>query len=413
MVKNLWGAQGARGVGDTGGGHHRRPPWYLAAAVVFAVAMAGTTVPTPLYGLYQQEIGFSELVVTVVFAAYAVGVIVALLVAGDFSDVLGRRPVLLAGLGLSAASAVCFVVEGGLPLLFVGRVLSGFSAGLFSGAGTAVVLELAPQGRRARAGLAATAANMGGLGCGPLLAGALAQYAPWPLRLPFLVHLALVIAAFIVCWALPETVTPPTSRPRLRPQGMGVPPEARAVFVPSALAAFAAFALMGLFTAVAPSFASQTLGVRNLAVTGAVVFTVFAASVAGQTLMPRLGVRRALPTGCLTLVVGLVLVALSLLAHSLLLLVAGAVAGGLGQGMAFRGALTAVSDAAPPEHRGRTISGFFVVAYGGISLPVVGVGALTLPLGLRNAGLVFSLCVVVLAASVAGYLLHRPVPESE
>lgn len=64
---------------------HRRPParraGYLAAAGAFAVGMLGTTLPTPLYGLYRQQIGFSELIVTVVFAVYAVGVIVALLVA--------------------------------------------------------------------------------------------------------------------------------------------------------------------------------------------------------------------------------------------------------------------------------------------------------------------------------------------
>jgi MFS family permease len=154
--------------------------------------MAGMTLPTPLYGLYRAEIGFSELVVTVVFAAYAVGVIGVLLTVGDFSDRVGRRPVLLAALGLSAASALCFVFEGGLPLLFAGRLLSGFAAGLLSGAATATVMELAPPGRASRASLAATAANMGGLGCGPPLAGLLAQYGPWPLRLPYLVHLALL-----------------------------------------------------------------------------------------------------------------------------------------------------------------------------------------------------------------------------
>src|ERR1700724_1655759 len=105
--------------------------------------MAGTTLPTPLYGLYRVQIGFSELMVTVVFAVYALGVIAALLVAGDFSDILGRRPVLLFALGLAVLSAVCFLFEDGLPLLFVGRLLSGFSAGLFSGAATAAVLELA------------------------------------------------------------------------------------------------------------------------------------------------------------------------------------------------------------------------------------------------------------------------------
>ncbi|MFE4170446.1 MFS transporter [Streptomyces sp. NPDC056909] len=383
-----------------------------AAVAVFAIGMAGTTLPTPLYGLYREQLGFSELLVTVVFAVYAIGVISALLVAGDYSDEAGRRPVLLTALALSAASALCFLLEGGLPLLFTGRLLSGLAAGLLSGTATATVLELAAPGHEARAGFAATAANMGGLGCGPLLSGLLAQYAPWPLRLPFLTHLALVAVACVLTLFLRETVPHPVRWPRLRPQGLTVPPEVRGVFAPSSLAAFAGFALMGLFTAVTPAFLSQTLGEHNLAVSGAVVFSLFLASTVGQALLTRVGVRRALPGGCLVLVIGLLLVGASLAAESLPLLVLGALCGGLGQGLAFRAGVAAVSGAAPPEHRGGTISAFFVVAYLGISLPVVGVGALTLWLGLKNAGLVFTVCVVALTAGVGLHLRRVLPPES-
>lgn len=385
----------------------------MAAALVFAVGMAGTTLPTPLYGLYQEQIGFSELMVTVVFAVYAIAVITVLLVAGNYSDEAGRRPVLLCALALSAASAGCFLLERGLPLLFTGRLLSGCAAGLLSGAATAAVIELAGPGHKARAGFAATAANMGGLGCGPLLSGVLAQYTPWPLTLPFWVHLGLVTLACGITWLLPETVTEPKRRPPLKPQGLSVPPEVKGVFLPASLAAFAGFALLGLFTAVAPSFAARTLGVHNLAVSGAVVFSVFLASTAGQSLTQRIGARLALPVGCGVLVVGLLLVASSLLAESLPLLVLGALCGGAGQGLAFRAALTLISGAAPAQHRGGTISAFFVVAYGGISLPVVGVGAMATWLGLRQAGLIFAGCVMLLAACAGTYAARRlpPAPD--
>jgi MFS family permease len=386
----------------------RLRPGYPGAAGVFAVGMMGTTLPTPLYGLYRERIGFSELIVTVVFAVYAVGVIVALLLAGGASDVLGRRPVLVVALVLSALSAMCFLLEGGLPLLCLGRVLSGFSAGLFSGTGTAAVLDLAPPGRRGRAALAATAANMGGLGLGPLVSGLLAEYAPWPLILPFLVHLALLAVALVVTLLLAETVHHEGARPPLRPQGMRVPPEVRGVFGPCALAAFAGFALLGLFTAVAPAFLTETLGEHNLAVTGAVVFSVFCASTGGQLLMGRIGARAALPWGCAVLAAGLVLVGTSLWVESLPLLLIGALTGGAGQGMAFRAGLTAVGSAAPEEHRGATISAFFVVAYLGISLPVVGVGALTVGLGVRAAGMVFTACAIVLVVAVGARVRVRP-----
>ncbi|MFB6437471.1 MFS transporter [Streptomyces sp. NPDC056411] len=383
-------------------------PGYPVAAGVFAIGMAGTTLPTPLYGLYRAQLGFSELMVTVVFAVYALGVITVLLLAGNVSDAVGRRPVLFWALALSAASALCFLFEGGLPMLLLGRVLSGFAAGLFSGAATAAVLELAKPGQEARAGFAATAANMGGLGCGPLLSGLLAQYAPWPLALPFVVHLGLLALAAVATWLLPETVAPAHRTRGLRPQRLHVPPEVRGVFTPSAIAAFAGFALLGLFTAVAPSFVGQTLGVHNLAVAGAIVFTVFLGSTVGQALSGRIGVRWALPAGCLVLVIGLALVAASLAVTALPVLVAGAVCGGIGQGLAFRAGLTAVGHAAPPAHRGGTISAFFLVAYFGISLPVVGVGALTEVLGLRGAGLTFSACVIAVVIAVGLYVLRRP-----
>ncbi|MFD9977586.1 MFS transporter [Streptomyces sp. NPDC059017] len=402
------GTGGTGGAGQ-GGARGEGRPGYPAAAAVFAIGMAGTTLPTPLYGLYQEQIGFSELMVTVVFAVYAVAVITALLVAGNYSDVVGRRPVLLAAMGFSAASACCFLLETGLPLLFAGRLLSGFAAGLLSGAATAAVIELAAPARRARAAFAATAANMGGLGCGPLLSGLLAEYAPWPLKLVFWVYLGLIAVACLLTWLLPETVEDPRRWPPLSPQGVSVPAGVKGVFVPASVAAFAGFALLGLFTAVAPSFVARTLDVHNLAVTGAVVFSVFLASTLGQSMTPKVGAARALPVGCGVLVVGLLFVASSLIVQSLPLLVLGALFGGTGQGLAFRAALTLVSGAAPARHRGGTISAFFVVAYAGISLPVVGVGALAMELGLRTAGLVFAGCVTVVASCAGAYAaLHPP-----
>ncbi|MET7638575.1 MFS transporter [Streptomyces sp. NPDC005438] len=373
--------------------------------------MSGTTLPTPLYGLYQQEIGISSLTVTVLFSVYALGVITVLTLAGDFSDVLGRKSMLLAGLAFAAGSGVCFLFQESLALLFVGRVLSGFSAGLFTGVGTVAILELAPEGRLRRASLTATAANMLGLGCGPLLAGLLAQYAPSPLRLPYLTHLGLVaVAAVLVPW-MPETVRRPEPRPSLTVSPPSVPPEVRSVFRPAALAAFVGFAMFGLFTAVAPSFMDQSLGVHNLAVEGSVVFLAFAASTLGQWLMGRVGVRRALPLGCFVLLLGVASVGAALLLSAFPLLVLGAAVSGLGQGLLFRSGLVTVSGRAPADRRAETTSAFFVAAYLGISLPIVGVGALSEVVSLRDSGLVFSACAALLAGAVGWWLTRHPPAE--
>ncbi|MFE9633977.1 MFS transporter [Streptomyces sp. NPDC006463] len=382
----------------------------VLAGAVFAVCMAGTTLPTPLYGLYQEKFGFSELTVTVVYAVYAFGVIGVLLLAGNASDAVGRRPVLLAGLGCAAASAACFLCATGLGWLYAGRLLSGLSAGLFTGAATAYVMELAPSGGAARATFVATAANMGGLGCGPLIAGVLAQYAPWPLYLPFALHLALVAGSAAVLLRLPETVRERRPVSTVRPQRPGLPAQVRAVFVPAAIASFVGFALFGVFTSVSPAFLSQSLGVDNHAVTGLVVALAFFASTAGQLMVGRVGVGRSLPLGCAGLFAGLALLAGALRWDLLALVVLSAVVGGAGQGLAFRGALSAVAGASPADQRAAVISTLFVVAYAGISVPVIGVGVLVGPMGLEGAGLVFIACMAVLVSTAGVYLLRRPAP---
>ncbi|MFI8509874.1 MFS transporter [Streptomyces sp. NPDC085460] len=379
----------------------------LLGGAVFVVCMAGTTLPTPLYPLYQEKFGFSELTVTVVYAVYAFGVIGVLLLAGNASDTIGRRPTLRWGLAFAAASAVCFLCADALGWLYAGRLLSGLSAGLFTGAATAYVMELAPPGGTARATLVATAANMGGLGCGPLLAGLLAEYAPDPLLLPFAVHLALVAVSALVLQWLPETVAETKPLSAVRPRKPELPARVRAVFVPAAVASFVGFALFGVFTSVSPAFLARYLGVDNHAVSGLVVALAFFASTAGQVAAGRVGPTRSLPLGCAVLLAGLLLLGGALYTDQLALVVLAALVGGIGQGLAFRAALTAVAAASPPDRRAAVISSLFVVAYTGISIPVIGVGLLADPLGLEGAGLVFIACMLVLVASAAAYLLRR------
>jgi MFS family permease len=376
-----------------------------SVAFALAIAMMGTTLPTPLYDLYRQDFGFSELMITVIFATYAAGVIASLLLFGRLSDQIGRRWTLLPGLALAALSAVAFLLADGLALLILGRVLSGLSAGIFTGTATATLVDLAAPRRRARATLIATIANMGGLGAGPLIAGLLSQWAGSPLRLAFWVELALLVPASIGIWAMPEPVAV-TRRPRLRPQKPTVPPQMRTTFVEAALAGFAGYAVLGLFTAVAPAFLAQELGVTSRAVIGLVVFAVFAASMAGQVALELMPEEVALPAGCLALIAGMGSLALSLAVSSLALLVLAGVIAGFGQGMAFRAGLAAVNARAPAQQRGAVASSFFIVAYVAISLPVIGVGVLAQVIGLRAAGLTFS-AVVAAVAIVALVLLGR------
>ena len=372
--------------------------WLTAFA--FASAMLGTTLPTPLYPHYEQQFRFGPLTVTLVYAAYAVGVLAALLAFGRASDTLGRRPVLLAALALSGTSSLVFVLvgamrSGGLPLLFTGRVLSGLSAGMFTGTATAALADFAGKDNQLRASVIAAVANIGGLGLGPLVSGLLARHAGRPLQTSYLVHVVVVVIAVAAILAVPEPVRPDGPR-RLRFQRLGVPAVARAAFLQAGTAGFAGFALLGLFTAVSPSVLAL-LGHHNPALTGVVVFAVFAASAAGQVVSATLPARPALLAGTGVLVLGLAVLGISLVRSSLPLLVIAGVIGGAGQGLSFRAALGLVTQVIPAEQRGGVASSFFAVVYVGISLPVVGIGVGTREYGLVHTGEVFAAILAVLA----------------
>jgi MFS family permease len=356
--------------------------------------MVGTTLPTPMYALYAVRMHFAVLTTTVIFASYAAGVLTALLVFGRWSDAVGRRPVLLAGAVFALASAAVFLLADDVPLLLVGRLLSGFSAGIFTGTATAAVVEAAPPERRDRAAVMATIANVGGLGLGPLLAGVLVQYAPHPLQLSFVVHIVLVILAIAAVLIAPETSA---CTGRIGLQRLSVPAEVRPVFMTAATAAFAGFAVMGLFTAVAPSFVSGVIGISNHAVAGAMASSIFAASAISQLLARRIAPARAVAVGCAILAVGMAMLAVALHLSSLSGLIVAAVVAGVGQGISFSRGLAAVAELTPADRRAEVSSTYFVVAYVAISLPVVGEGLAAQHWGLRTAGVSFAVAIAVLA----------------
>jgi MFS family permease len=374
--------------------------WLMA--FVLTVTMLGTTLPTPLYDIYQAQWHFSAAIVTVTFAVYAAAVLATLLLAGRSSDQAGRKPVLAVALGLSALSTVVFIVAPDVGVLFVGRILSGLSAGLMTGTATAMLTELVPASASRRASLVATAANMGGLGLGPLIAGLLAQYAPQPTVLVFEIYLAVLAAAGLSLLLLPETVSP-RHRPALRFAGLGLPERGRGEFIAAGAAAFAAFSLLGLFTALVPTFVGDVLHESSHAVQGAVVFLLLAVGTVTQVLLARFSSRRVMLAGLGLFLVGLALIVAALSAADLALFLAGTVVGGVAVGSVFLGSLATANRLAPPKQRGQTISTYFVLCYCGLIVPVIGVGVASEFIGDFRAVLALS----ILLAGVCLFSLTR------
>jgi MFS family permease len=403
----------AMAVASPGASRRRVAFWLLAS--VFAAAMLGTTLPTPLYVIYQAQWHFSAAMVTVIFAVYAAAVLVTLLLAGRSSDQAGRKPVLAAALALSAVSTVAFIFAHDEGALLVGRVLSGLSAGLMTGTATATLTELVPASAGRRASLAATAANMGGLGLGPLIAGLFAQYAPHPTSLVFEVYLAVLAAAGLCLLFVPETVSP-RRRPTLRFAGLGIPERGRGQFIAAAVAAFAAFALLGLFSSLVPGFIGGVLHQDSHAVQGTVVFGMFAVGTVTQVALSRFSSRRVVLAGLGLFLAALALIVAALAQAGMALFLAGTVVGGVAVGAIFLGSLATANRLAPPERRGHVISAFFVACYAGLIIPVVGVGVLsgftgTFPAVLAFSLLLAALCLFSLARIATALASDRPVSQ--
>ncbi|WP_370963032.1 MFS transporter [Amycolatopsis sp. cg9] len=341
---------------------------FRVVAVAFATALAFSTVPTPLYALYQQRDGFPAFLVTVVFAAYAVGVMLSLYLAGHVSDWLGRRRVLLAGLLAEALAAALFLLWPDVPGLIVARLVSGAGIGVLTATATAHLSEL-----RAPA-LTATVVNAGGLALGPLVGGLFARFAGHPLSTPFAVFLVVLLLEAIAVSLVPETVERREERPAYRPQRLSLPPAARREFTGAALGAFAAFALSGLFMALAPALLAHELHEPSRLLAGVAPFTMLGSAALAQIAFSRLGTRPQLKSGYVLMGTGLALLTASALAASLPLFFAASVLAGAGFGLGFRASAGTVAALADDRTRGEVLAALFLAAYAGLVLPVLLVG---------------------------------------
>jgi MFS family permease len=349
----------------------------LGAATVLMLMFMGATLPGPLYLIYRDELHFSQVTLTLIYAVYFASAVLTAFFLGRLSDQVGRRAAILFAIGVSLISTVLFVFADSIPLLFLARVLSGFGIPLAAGAGTAWVAELCDN-RCTGASLTA-GFTLAGLGLGPFLAGILAQFTREPLTLPFLALMVLALAAAVITLLVPETVKRPVRRLRelsLRPR-IGVPRALIAAFTAPAITAFATFSLLGFYSALTPSLLEEALHLHSHAISGGIIFELYAVAALVLVLTQWLSARAAMLAGLALLIPALALLALAPRDHSLPLLLVGSAVGGAAVGFGYRGSLQLVNELAPGTHRAEVVSTFLMFCYLGVSLPVVGIALLS------------------------------------
>jgi Major Facilitator Superfamily len=364
-----------------------------AAALVLTLLFMGATLPSPLYVIYRDELHFSQVTLTLVYAVYFFGATATAFFLGRISDEIGRRVTIFAAVAISIGASLVFIFTDSLEMLFVGRLLSGLALPLASGAGTAWIVELCED--RCTAASLSAGAILAGLGLGALISGLLAEYSNGPLIFPFVALVLLAFAAAVIVWLLPETVEVRRwSEIALRPR-IGVPRGIIGAFIAPAVTVFASFALLGFYSALAPSLLQRSLGVESHAVGGAVIFELYAVAVLVLALTHWLGARAAMLWGLSLLIPSLVLLVAGLQLHSLPLLLTGAALGGGAAALGYRGSLQIVNQIAPDTRRAEVVSSYLMFCYAGVSLPVIGIGVLS---AIETAGLAEGIFAAFVAA---------------
>lgn len=384
---------------------HRRHAFALHASILLGL-LAASSAPTPLYVLYQAEWHFSALTVTVVFSAYALALLGALLVAGALSDHLGRRPVIAAALLVEAAAMAAFAAAPGVSWLIVARVLQGVATGVATGAAGAALLDFDDPDRPGRAALANSVTPVAGMAAGVLVSIGLVQFAPAPTRTVYLLLMVLFTGQALAVARTSETaqLRPGVWR-SLRP-GIAVAPAARPVLLVTAPSVVAAWALGGFYSSLGPSLASLIAPHAPRATGGLVFFALTASAALAVCAVRRRAALTVSVAGTAALLPGALLTLGGLHLHSLLVLFAGTVLAGAGFGAVNQGALRLLLPAATPAERAGTLAAYYCVSYLAMSGPAIAAGALTNRYGLGTAVSAYTAAIVLLVLpALAGLAL--------
>lgn len=384
------------------GGAEATPPlwWVWVAAWPVAAVFVLSNAATPLYVLWQREMGFSKGTLTVVFAFYIVGLLGSLLVSGVASDRLGRKPVLLPALGLALVACVVFATAATVTSLIVARLFTGVAVGAVVSAGMAAVTDVAGPGRRRLAALLASCAMVFGAGLGPLLAGVFSETLPAPTVTVFVVEAVLLMTAVgaVVRMPLRRPVGPVKGAVWVRVPG--VPRGNRrqlwlgiAVFAPGITATSFVLSL-------GPSLLSGLLGTTSRIVAGAMAFAMFLAATGVQFAVQRLSRPAILTAGAVSTVLSMVALIAAVRDASIMALIASALLAGAGQGMGQLGGLSLLNSSVPPGRLAEANAALNVGGYVPAGLLPVSVGYLSDGVGLTDAATVFG--VVLAGLAVAG-----------
>lgn len=386
-------------VGDSRAhGRSRAASFGLDASVLVAL-LAASSAPTPLYPLYQDQWGLSALAVTVVFSAYSLALLSALLTTGTLSDHLGRRPVLAGALGAQAVAMVLLASADGAGTLTAARLLQGVATGMATSTAGAALLDLENPRRPGRSALTNTIAPVAGMAAGVLISTLLVRFVPAPTATVFALMAALFTAQAIAVTFTTETVDRRAGALRsLRPR-LGAPPAVRRTLLTTGTAIVAIWALGGFYSSLGPALVRLVAPAAPQAALGMVFFTFSAAAA-----LTMWGLRRTDPLtsaigGCVVVLPATVLTLSGLHGVGLPAVHGGAALAGAAFGAVSQGVLRMLLASLDEQYRAAALAAYYVLSYLSMSLPAIAAGAATQCYGLGTTSHAYAVVAALLAAA--------------
>ncbi|QNP71126.1 MFS transporter [Streptomyces roseirectus] len=382
--------------------------WVWLAAWPVAAVFVLSNAATPLYVLWQREIGFSKGTLTVIFAFYIVSLLGSLLVSGVVSDRLGRKAVLLPALGLALAACAVFATASTVAALIAARLFTGIavgavvSAGMAAvtdvAAGTAAVTDVAGQSRKRLAALLASCAMVFGAGLGPLLAGVLSETAPAPTVTVFVVEAVLLATAVLAVLRMPvRRPTAPVAGPWIRVPGV---PRGDGLRLALGIAVFApGITATSFMLSLGPSLLSGLLGTTSRTIAGAMAFAMFLAATGVQFAVQKLNRRTILTAGAISTTLSMITLTTAVHTSSVPALIASALLAGTGQGMGQLGALSLLNHSVPAHRLAEANAALNIGGYIPAGALPVSTGYLSDTIGLTNGTTAFALTLLTLAVT--------------
>jgi pimeloyl-ACP methyl ester carboxylesterase/MFS family permease len=408
-------------AGEWTAGRSGRRRFVLPPAVAFATASVSAVMvsvaagaPAALNTLFEARYGVTPSGLTGAFATYVVCSAAGLLTCGRLSDHLGRRVVGVLALALAGASCVVFLFVDGEEMLIAGRALQGLAVGIGMSALGALVVDLAPGRIRWLVPLITSVAAPFGVATGAVVSGALAQYAPHPLSLVFVLVAVAVALCTVGVLLSPETVARRPGALRVMIPAVAVPARLRRMFAGGCMCFVACWSLGGVYQSLGPSIAADVLGLSGRLAGGIVAGSVIGMTAVGGVATSALPVRRALWIGVTAFVTGVTAIAVCVSAGLAAGFVAASMLAGIGFGASFNACMRALLRPANASETAGLLAAVYLVGFLGSAIPGLVAGFLVADWGLRRVA--EACCVVVgLLALAAGVLvdgrLRADVPD--